>query len=89
MFSHRIFDRIDVKVVFQCTEYQLNWTLEVSNVVKKDRWISFKIPSFPYVFDQTIRVNVFVSQTNRDLGQCQYFYLSNRLFDKIFLIFYY
>jgi len=68
----------DIKVVFQCTEYQLNWIWEVPNVVKKDRWISFKIPSFPYVFDQTVRVDVFVSQTNRDLGQCQYFYLSNK-----------
>lgn len=53
----------------------MSWNQDITSLTKNDRIISFMVPQFPYDITAEIRVTVTLRQSNRSLGEFQYFYL--------------
>jgi hypothetical protein len=79
---------IELKVLFECDIPDGHWSQTVVDFDIKDRMVSFKTPTFPYLFDKTKAVDVILRQDNRIIDTIKYFYLATSKLKNILIRFF-
>ncbi|UJR25793.1 hypothetical protein I4U23_007143 [Adineta vaga] len=64
-----------LKVIFECDTVNPHWSQPVNDLTIKDQIVSFKIPIFPFQFNEIIPVNIILRQDTREIGTISYFYM--------------